>query len=107
MARIEDTFTIQVGSDGQVILRRPTNEEDAQYTADKTPRGNENALTAANRARYALFDRIVSEIANIEDKVGPITLERIADIPNSKKAEWIILAIDMGSGDKLVTDSKN
>ena len=76
------TTLFRSGDEGIAVLREPTNKEWNNFQAAQF-RGK--GAVGMTTARAQLFDAIVKDVRNIEDKKGPITIEGKDRIPRSEE----------------------
>jgi hypothetical protein len=95
-----EEIEIQVGEDGIVKLRQPTNEEWNQFCNERYEVGRHNKLKDKGfQARVKLFDKLVTSIDNCEDSQGEITVESKDRFPSRLKAELIFNALEQNEID--------
>lgn len=86
---------VNIGDDGLLILREPTNREWNEFVAARYPMIKGKPKDRSNDARAELFDKLLVSIENIEDDDGQITRETAKDrIPVRIKAEAIFKALE-------------
>ena len=97
MAKLSNEIEVKVGPDGLLVLRNPTNKEWNCFEADRYPVGKRNRMKDnSGSARVALFDLLLVRIENIEDGVGPITIETKDRFPGRMKSQIIFDAFETG-----------
>ncbi|GBE37474.1 hypothetical protein BMS3Bbin08_00064 [bacterium BMS3Bbin08] len=96
---------VRIGDEGVIVLREPTNKEWNNFEAARfqLARGGGSATTA----RAQLFDTIVTDIQDLGDETGPITLERKDVIPNRLKAQCIVVGFEMSEIELDEAEIKN
>lgn len=99
MAKLGKEIIFEVGDDGIIKLRQPTNKEWNQYNADKIDAQMDGRdVEASNRIMCELFDTLVTEITNIEDADDTkITLTDLTKINAKEKASMIMQGIELNS----------
>lgn len=101
--KIGEDLKVEVGEDGIILLREPTNKEWNNFTKNRFITGKGRAVTdTSTKARADLFDILVKDIKNLEDNTGPITLETKERLPHRIKADVILNAFEAD-----VVDVKN
>lgn len=84
--------------DAFIILREPTNEEMNAYQAEKfnvsDNAGPGDVMMHTKRAQGKFFDLLLTEIEDLEDDQGPVTVERKDVIPLNYKAEIVFRRFD-------------
>jgi hypothetical protein len=95
--RLSNEIEVQVGDDGRIVLRQPTNKEWNEFTAARFPmkRGGQRMVDKSHIARVDLFDLIVVKIDNIEDGAGPITVDTKDRLPDWIKQDVIFRAFEL------------
>ena len=89
---LKDEVEVKIGDEGIAVLREPTNKEWNNFQAAQF-RGK--GAVGMTTARAQLFDVIVTDIRNIEDKQGDITIEGKDRIPARIKAQCIVVGFEM------------
>ena len=86
---------INVGEDGIITLREPTNAEWNNFAGRRYPISKKGKIIDNSmEARTELFDVLVLKIENIEDTRGPITIETKERIPARIKSAVIFHAFE-------------
>lgn len=95
MAKISKEIRADILINGEVasfVLRRPTNQEINEFEAERNREIIEKSKTSTARAE--LFDRILTNVIDLEDESGAITVERKDAIPANLKSNIILLKIE-------------
>jgi hypothetical protein len=93
--KIKKEIEVQVGEDGLVVFREPTNEEWNAFTAERYPVGRHARMKDNSaEARAKLFDKLAVRFDKLEDEIGPIAVEDKARIPMRLKASLIFTAFE-------------
>lgn len=96
--KLRQEITVNIGDDGRIVLREPTNREWNEFQQDRYPVGKRNQLKDnSGPARVVLFDKLVVRIENIEDDQGAITLDSKDRIPDRIKGQIIFDAFEASS----------
>ena len=107
MAKIAATHEVKFGDDGVFILREPTRKEWNSYHADMSKvRGNQVKLRLS-KAKCDLFDKLVTDIKNVEDDAGEITVDTLDRIPPRIKEDIIDEALRKRAEGDEDLDEKN
>lgn len=96
MAKLGENISFQVGEDGLIELRQPTNREWNQYVQDKNDsQASKRDQLAVSEIVCAMFDKLVINIVNIFDKDDTeINLQNLQLIEDQVKIGIVGQAID-------------
>ena len=99
MAKLGKNIIFEVGDDGLIEMRHPTNEEWNDYQANKIEAQSEGRdIPALNKVICDFFDKLIVKIENIEDSDDtPITLENLGRISIKEKTSMIMQGIELNS----------
>ena len=102
--KLSAEIKINIGEDGIVTLREPTNAEWNNFTAKRYPFGRRGRMIDnSTEARVELFDKLILKIENLEDAQGLITIETKERMPARIKSSIIFNAFET----EEVVDIKN
>ncbi|MDD5774362.1 MAG: hypothetical protein PHS64_00290 [Candidatus Omnitrophica bacterium] len=96
--KLGQEITVNIGDDGRIVLREPSNREWNEFQSERYPVGRRNQMKDnSGPARVALFDKLVVKIENLEDDQGVITIDSKDRIPARIKGQIIFDAFEAAS----------
>lgn len=95
--------------EGKIVLREPTNKEWNAYDGSRFEFTKKGRVKKGDQsaAKCELFDQIVTDVQNIEDGTGAITLSDLARIPARYKQRAIFMCFEDEISDDDEDSEKN
>lgn len=98
--KIRKEIEVQVGEDGLVVFREPTNQEWNDFVAERYPVGRHARMKDNSEgARAKLFDKLAVRFEKLEDDAGEINIDGKDRIPMRLKASLIFTAFEQNDID--------